>query len=79
MLFSALSGPTEPNLNALASTRVSGMTKMQMSVIGSICAYSMISDAGFRKHPRLCLNECASHIWDQLKKFCLFIAYTVPS
>ena len=70
MLFSVLSAPTEPNLNALPSKKVSGIPKMQTLVIMSICAYSMICDAGFRKHPRPCLHECASHIWDQLKKFC---------
>ena len=48
MLISVLSAPTEPNLNGLASKMVSGMTQMQTSVIGSICAYSMICDAGFR-------------------------------
>ena len=70
MLIIVLSAPTEPNLNALAWNMTSVKTKMQASVIGSICTYSMICDADFQKHPRSSLNEFASQIWNQLKKFC---------
>ena len=69
MLISVLNAPTEPNLNALACKMATGMTKMQKSVIGSICAYLMSCNAGFRKRPRSCPNEYASRIWNQLKKY----------
>ena len=47
MLISLLSSQTVPNLNAPAWKMASGMTKMQKSVILSICAYSISCDAGF--------------------------------
>ena len=70
MLIIVLSAPTEPNFNDLAWNMTSVKTKMQASVIGSICTYSMICDADFQKHPKSSLNEFASQIWNQFKKFC---------
>ena len=70
MLISVLIAPTEPSLNALTWKMVSEMTKTKISVIRLICAYLMSCDAGFRTCPLSCTNECASQLWNQLKKFC---------
>ena len=47
----------------------SGITKMQKSLIGSICKYLMSYNAGLRKRLRSCPNEYASQLWHQLKKY----------
>ena len=70
--ISALSAPTLLHWKALAWKMASGMTKLWKSVIGSICTYSLSCDAGFRKRPKSCPNECVSQIWNRLKKY-LFI------
>ena len=70
MLISVLRAPTEPNLNALTWKMVAEMTEMKISAIRLICAYLMSCDAVFSTSPLSWLNECASQIWNQSKKFC---------
>ena len=61
MYISSFSALTVLNLKALASIAwktASRMTLMQQSVIGSISAYLISCNAGFRKHPISCPHEC---------------------
>ena len=48
MLISLFNGPIVPNMKALTWKMASEMTKIQKSVIGSVCTYSMSCKAHYR-------------------------------
>ena len=54
MLISVWSVPTELNLNALAWTIASGMTKRENQWSESTCIHLMSCNVDFQKHPKSC-------------------------
>ena len=57
MLISLFRARTVPNLKALTWKMASGMTKMQKSVIASVCAYLMSSKAHYLYHELSTVDE----------------------
>ena len=62
MLNNTQNATSTPELVTLSEEMTSGMTITAKLVIGSLCAYLMSCDAGFRKRPRCHPYICAYQI-----------------